>query len=346
MKRSIHPRVDDDDMVTNTAFVFVKPHAVTPETLSLVSATLTGSGVRITREGEVTAERIDADQLVDRHYYAIASKATLIDAEALNVPEEKFRKAYGVEWSDVLARGLAMNSKKACEKWKMTPTQLDGAWQQAKQDGKMVKLGGGFYCAKIKECYVFNGFYMTMRSKFVKPGTCIHYYVVEWESEKMSWEHFRGELLGPTEPSKAPESSLRGMIYNDWEALGLKAQPTTGENGVHASASPFEACAEMNNWLGIPFAQTSFGAALMDAGISEETIGEWSVDPQVTYGVSSMRITGSLFDALEDTNADYCAALCEMIGADAAGAKDGIRIVAASVLGLALGFLLPKNGRR
>ncbi len=54
----------------------------------------------------------------------------------------------------------------------------------------------------------------------------------------------------------------------------------------------------------------------------------------------------TLFDALEDTNADYCAALCEMIGADAAGAKDGIRIVAASVLGLALGFLLPKNGRR
>ena len=333
-------------MVTNTAFVFVKPHAVTPETLSLVSATLTGSGLRITREGEVTAERIDADQLVDRHYYAIASKATLLDAAALNVPEEKFRKAYGVEWSDVLARGLALNSKKACEKWKMTPTQLDGIWQQAKQDGKMVKLGGGFYCAKIKDCYVFNGFYMTMRSKFVKPGTCIHYYVVEWESEKMSWEHFRGELLGPTEPSKAPESSLRGMIYNDWEALGLKAQPTTGENGVHASASPFEACAEMNNWLGIPFAQTSFGAALMDAGISEETIGEWSVDPQVTYGVATMRITGSLFDALEDTNADYCAALCEMIGADAAGAKDGIRIVAASVLGLALGFLLPKNGRR
>ena len=107
-------------MVTNTAFVFVKPHAVTPETLSLVSATLTGSGLRITREGEVTAERIDADQLVDRHYYAIASKATLLDAAALNVPEEKFRKAYGVEWSDVLARGLALNSKKACEKWKMS----------------------------------------------------------------------------------------------------------------------------------------------------------------------------------------------------------------------------------
>lgn len=332
-------------MVTNTAFVFVKPHAVTPETLKLVSKTLAENGLRVTREGEVTAEEIDANQLVDKHYYAIASKATLIDAELLNVPEEKFRSAYGVEWRDVVASGKAMNSKMACEKWKLNATQLDSVWQQAKQDGKMVKLGGGFYCAKIRDCYVFNGFYMTMRSKFVKPGTCIHYYVVEWESAKMSWEHFRGELLGPTEPSKAPEGSLRGTIYNDWEALGLKAQPTTGENGVHASASPFEACAELNNWLGMPFAKTAFGAVLLDAGITEETVAAWSVDPQVTYGAPSMRITGSLFDALEDTDADYCAALCEMIAADVAGAKDGIRVIAAGVLGFALGFLAPKNRR-
>ncbi|CEF99450.1 Nucleoside diphosphate kinase [Ostreococcus tauri] len=333
-------------MVLNQAFVFVKPHAVTEKTLDLVSQTLSKRGCAITREGEVSAERIDDERLVDRHYYAIASKATLVEAENLSVPNDKFRKAYGVEWSDVCAKGLAMNSKKACEKWKMTPTQLDQVWQQAKQDGKMTKLGGGFYCAKIKDCYVFNGFYMTMRSKFVKPGTCIHYYVVEWDSAKMSWEEFRGELLGPTEPSKAPETSLRGIIYNDWEALGLKMQPTTGENGVHASASPFEACAEMNNWLGMPFAETAFGAALLDAGISEDSVKAWSIDPQVTYGVPSMRITGSLFDALEDADADKCGALCEMIHAETARMKDGMRVVAAGVLGAVIGFLLPKNGRR
>jgi hypothetical protein len=39
-------------MVTNTAFVFVKPHAVTPETLKLVSKTLAENGLRVTREGE------------------------------------------------------------------------------------------------------------------------------------------------------------------------------------------------------------------------------------------------------------------------------------------------------
>jgi len=332
-------------MVTNKAFVFVKPHAVTAKTLALVAKLFASSAIRVCDEGEIAAETIDSDELVDRHYYAIASKATLVEAEMLNVPREKFKKFYGVEWEDVARGGRAMNAKKACEVWKLSATALDAAWQQAKQDGKMCKLGGGFYCAKIRDCYVFNAFYMTMRSKFVKPGTCIHYYVVEFDSANMSWEKFRGEFLGPTEPSSAPEGSLRGQIYANWEELGLKFQPTTGENGVHASASPFEACAELNNWLGTPFAETAFGSVLLDAGIPEETIKAWSVDPQVTYGAPAMRITGSLFDVLEDTDADYCAALCEMIAHDPS-TKDGIRIIAAGVLGFALGFLLPRPNMR
>eukprot|EP00913_Durusdinium_trenchii_P002223 g2053.t1 len=68
---------------------------------------------------------------------------------------------------------------------------------------------------------------MNMRSKFTAPGTSIYYYEVEWPTEKMSWADFRGK----------------------WSDLGLKAQPDTGDNGVHASASPFEALAERSNWL-------------------------------------------------------------------------------------------------
>jgi hypothetical protein len=70
---------------------------------------------------------------------------------------------------------------------------LDKAWGPAKK----VKFGGGFYCGlveipKKKPIYVFNGFFMAMRSKFVTPGTSIHYYVVEFEPSKLSWSDFRG----------------------------------------------------------------------------------------------------------------------------------------------------------
>ena len=55
-----------------------------------------------------------------------------------------------------------------------------------------VKFGGGFYCGKIEvegkaPIYAFNGFFMAMRSKFVTPGTSIHYYVVDFDPAQLSW---------------------------------------------------------------------------------------------------------------------------------------------------------------
>merc|ERR1712087_295243 len=52
---------------------------------------------------------------------------------------------------------------------------------------------------------------------------------------------------------------------------------------------------------------------MIDAGIPMKTIEAWSVDPQVTYGAKSMPIKKSIFDTLEDTDSDYCLALCQMI---------------------------------
>ncbi|CAE7916062.1 unnamed protein product, partial [Symbiodinium necroappetens] len=58
----------------NSAFVFVKPHAVTPSTNSLVRNELAKKGLKITSEGDLTSEVIDQKKLIDQHYYAIASK--------------------------------------------------------------------------------------------------------------------------------------------------------------------------------------------------------------------------------------------------------------------------------
>ena len=107
-------------------------------------------------------------------------------------------------------------------------------------------------------------------------------------------------MLGPTDPAEAPEGSLRGMIMARWQELGLAAEPNVGDNGVHASASPFEGLAERLNWLGADLASDPFGSALLDVGIPAKMIQMWTVDPQVKYVDGSM---GSLFDALEDMDA-------------------------------------------
>ena len=113
---------------------------------------------------------------------------------------------------------------------------------------------------------------MSMRSKFTAPGLSIYYYSVQWDPKTLPWSAFRGAVLGPTDPAEAPADSIRGMILAKWEALGLKEVPNTGDNGVHASASPFEGLAERANWLGADLAADPFGASLVEAGVPLETI--------------------------------------------------------------------------
>ena len=64
--------------------------------------------------------------------------------------------------------------------------------------------------------------------------------------------------------------------------MGLSAVPDVGDNGVHASASPFEALAERVNWVGASLADDVFGKTLLQHGISEHWVRDGCVDPQVS----------------------------------------------------------------
>mmetsp|Transcript_9954 Transcript_9954/g.12934 ORF Transcript_9954/g.12934 Transcript_9954/m.12934 type:complete len:346 (+) Transcript_9954:123-1160(+) len=290
----------------NSAFVFVKPHANTAATQALVQEKLISSGLTILSESDISGPVIDSKKLIDQHYYAIASKATILPASEIPVPPEKFESTFDEKWDEVLAAGKACNAMEACEKFGCTADELNAAWG----DAKVSKFGGGFYCGLVtlngKSLYVFNAFFMSMRSKFVGTDDSIHCYEVEWDPSVLSWSSFRNELLGPTDPAAAPAGSIRKTILEKWEELGLSAEPNKGDNGVHASASPFEGLAEKNNWLERDIAADPFGAALLAKGLSLETIKEWSVDPRVELPGGEGK--GSVFDALEDMDVDECAA--------------------------------------
>jgi len=293
-------------MVKNSAFVFVKPHANTPAVRELVREKLGATGT-ILSTGSITGPEIDANKYIDRHYYAIASKATILPPKDIAVPPEKFLEAFGETWESALESGAACNAMQACERLGVGADELEILWRKAE---KVVKFGGGFYCGKLvvegkPPIYVFNAFFMSMRSKFVGKDDAITYFVIEWDAADLSWDKFRGELLGPTDPADAPAESIRGTILAKWEELGLKTAPNQGDNGVHASASPFEGLAERSNWLASPIEEDAFGAALIDAGLSKETIEAWSVDPRVNLPGGGM---GSVFDHLEDSDADECLA--------------------------------------
>lgn len=131
---------------------------------------------------------------------------------------------------------------------------------------------------------------------------------------------------------------VEGIIYKQWKDLDLAAMPDTGDNGVHASASPFEALAEQMNWLGRPIESLEFGQAMLASGIPKETIEQWSRDPQVVYGPT--QIKASLFDTLEDTDADMCLALATMVNGSSGASRDSGVLSVDVILGVALGAIL------
>mmetsp|Transcript_17864 Transcript_17864/g.49539 ORF Transcript_17864/g.49539 Transcript_17864/m.49539 type:complete len:380 (-) Transcript_17864:228-1367(-) len=289
----------------NSAFVFVKPHANTAATRELVKQKLSDANVRILSEISIPGTKIDRKKLIDQHYYAIASKATMLDAKDIPVPASKFEAAFGEPWAKVLGDGRAFNAMQACKYFACTPEELNEAWQKV---DNVAKLGGGFYCGPMSmndkpPIYVFNAFFMAMRAKFVGRDSAIHGYVVEWDPSDLPWSTFRNELLGPTDPSTAPLGSIRRTIYDDFASLGLSSQPTTSDNGVHASASPFEGLAEKTNWLSANLKKDPLGKALLDAGLSKKTIKQWCLDPQIKVSDTE---TGSVFDALEDMDVEEC----------------------------------------
>merc|ERR1719265_1914770 len=76
-------------LATNAAFVFIKPHAVTPKAVEAVKAAFAEKGITITGEGVLDGPTIDEKKLIDNHYYAIANKASLTLPKDLNPPDEK-----------------------------------------------------------------------------------------------------------------------------------------------------------------------------------------------------------------------------------------------------------------
>ena len=145
---------------------------------------------------------------------------------------------------------------------------------------------------------------MAMRAAYTTSPASIHYFTVEWPTSSLAWADFRAKVLGATDPKEAAEGSARRLILEQWESLGLPSEPNTGDNGVHASASPFEALSERVNWLGASIEGDAYGKGMLAAGISSTTLKDWGADPDVHYKGSAR----SIFDLLEDLDADECLA--------------------------------------
>merc|ERR1711971_752922 len=171
---------------------------------------------------------------------------------------------------------MGYNAKEGASKLGITPEKLGMKFKELKLGKGFLKFGVGFYCGKVDGIFVINGFYWLLRSKYTLPGTSIYYFDLSFPAAQLPWASFRAKVVGATDPKVAKPGSLRNMIFKDWKRLGLAAQPTTADNGIHASASPFEALSERTNWLGVSLTQDLFGKAVLDIGLPLRTLQYWT----------------------------------------------------------------------
>lgn len=293
------------EVTKNRAFVFIKPHAVTDKVRHLVHQKLADAGITVLAKGSIAAEEIDKKQLIDTHYGAIAAKAVKQKPEELHVQPEalvSFKSTFGIDWYDALDKQLVYNAADAARKLKIDFDALSEKWKKLQKDVSMLKFGGGFYVGKLGSIFVINGFYMDMRRAFTLPGASIYYLDVEWPAQHPSWACFRRKVIGGTDPKGAAIGSLRNLIYNEWRELGLKSQPNTTQNSLHASASPFEAMVERMNWRGASLSADTFGQALLARQIPRIAVMSWAEDPAVEFEGRRQ----SLFDVMEDLDVGSC----------------------------------------
>lgn len=93
---------------------FSRPHACkgNPGAVeNVVEEKLKASGIRITGKGEILAESIDKNLLIDNHYGAIAKKAMQLSPSELNVPDKgkaSFEKMFGESWDAAISGTFAL----------------------------------------------------------------------------------------------------------------------------------------------------------------------------------------------------------------------------------------------
>lgn len=152
---------------------------------------------------------------------------------------------------------------------------------------------------EAKDIIVVNGFFHPLRESFEDPRVDLNYMVVEWDVSKLSWESFNQNIIGTHNPGRAAAGSIRGMLYNNWQDMGLSAQPDLLHNCVHASQSPLEGLNERMIWLkGSMIPTDSFGARLLAARLKSTFIKKCLTNPVVEGK--------RLFSHLKNKNSDDC----------------------------------------
>jgi hypothetical protein len=291
-------------MSINQAVIFTKPVPylgieLTPKRLDeLAQEFFKLKGFKFILSKKVTGPELAARNVIQQHYRMYSKAACAESVDDLNVSDDgkaAFEKAFGKSWDDEAAAGRLITTADLLESKGIDVHQLFDLWNGLFASGKTAKVQDGLIMGYLEkqEAYCMNAFYPSMEANLYEPAAEIHYYVVEFDPEQVSWKQFRKHVLGSTNASNAAPESFRGQLYSDYPV-----EYPGRDNFVHGSAGAVEGFVERSIHEPDFKAETNpVGRYLAGRGVSLEHFIGWK---------NSLTISelGDLFDATEEINTD------------------------------------------
>jgi len=290
--------------IKNHAMVLIKPHAANANTDRFVQSYLTTHKVSVLKKGHIDAKVVAEKTMYEKQYFQIVAYAEC-DPRKLHVPDtgqKLFKDTYGTSWADALSKGDVFNAVEGLKKLGVSNSELCTAWTKVEH----IKLTSSMRVAKLAapsgaSMYIINGFMPFWRDSFLSGSESLTWYCVEFDPSEVSWQHFRSDILGTTNPAKAKKDSIRAQMYEHWKQLGLKEQPTTMFNCIHASAGPLEGLRERMTWTGTAITEDPLGRLLRANGVPAASIEQLLQNPPVTNWCSQKGSqSGPVFSCTED----------------------------------------------
>lgn len=293
-------------VLKNEYLLFLKPEITMPSdtiqlesVIELILDRMDAFGFVIHDVRILAASYLEAFNLIDQHYGVISQVSNLGLNAMTDSAKERFKEIYGVEadTSNILG-GMEFLRKYPFFNFH----SLDCMWQNSEN----LKLASGTYVEKLRidqeEVYLLNAFHPKQLRHFTEPGRSIVLFNI---SGDRPWKEAREQFAGATDPRKAAAGSLRRLLMEQKDALGIP-DVSQSFNGIHLSAGPVEALIELHRFdsdHSTPEGEADF----KDFSFGKQLIHQFGEIPDAVLNNETLVVDGkstTVYDLTENLDSD------------------------------------------
>jgi len=329
--------------LVNSMFVLLNPLlSQSAEAVDFIRSKITDhSAVKIVVDGTISAKDIKQYEMVDAHYSGIAENAMKVSPKTIDLlPKQKelFEKEFNISW----AKGLKLKQIKNIKEIQNEINEINLKNKEVNNDKEItfeflmkesskesngLWLGKGLHITKVllpvshssnkknEERFVVNGFYPSLKSKYIQNENLnLNYFIIEFDSlpsstsdptSTSSWKSIEQNLLLPLG---------KDILDNRLETLNLLSYQDELQKdnnaGIYYSTSPFMALIDKMNWLQgnsnknkFSLLKDKFAMSILGGNLNEKLITQtWNKNPFITFENEH----GKLFDHIKYLDADVC----------------------------------------